>query len=1045
MSETADNERPIATATESPAEKAGTSHPRSAEADPREITIPEHTLVFVAGLSGSGKSTFAQRHFPNETIVSTDGIRREMTNNPAHQLVSPKVFEFAAKIVAERLKKGAMAVVDAQNLTAGDRAQFTKIAREEGARVTLIFLDVPPDEAILRDHERVKRTGEDYIARRKARYEAARRTLAHDPTIDELFMLSGKESETVRVNLPTKYKESLEADRELVEEGKKSELMISAIRAGIITQKNRVESSEGPHESLEIPAGAVLFAEGIEHEGLRRFLGRNFVSYQIIDAADIAKRLHADMSEDAVRDVMKYLLKERLRNNVTTVVAYPSGFLHAGAFGEVLAEVGTKVGVPIPRADMTSEDAEKYARVSVLRDAPPDAPLFLVGDVQGCATAMRELAGRIRHENLLLEKDSHENETLTRRKIVFVGDMADRGPYDAESVIYITALVRSGRAMLIKGNHDESLLKALKSDLAGHRETRETAEELRRRLSPRSIQKIIDMIEAAPAYAEWEHLAVAHASLPRMPRSGQTLDKKDEGVLIHGPRSGAYTGTRAEVYKMRNATAHDPEVLIVGGHTHEDAPMVDEVSGSVVLDAGAELQGKLWGMYYPELELASAEEPSVLKMYESLQSGELPAEGASLLLFIEWARQLGLVETKRGSGNRAELTVINYSGATEVQNLWERYPTLRHFRGLIVDEKGNIVARPFKKTHKAGIEIPLEELEVLPEKVFEKVNGSMGIVYNWKGQWRAATKFSLENEGYTKPAEDMLTGKNLDTLDPTKTYLFEIILPTDQHIVDYKGARDLVLLNAITTKTGEESSWESVARDAIGLGVRTAKDMTEQFSGKSIAEIYTHAQLEGNLTNLEGLMAVYRDQNGKRVTVKIKTKEYDEKKFVRDHMDWENIFKDLDLTTMQLVSGTEGELLGYRIDDAFARAALKTRLGWIREEYERTTSEITLLIAKPLVHAREIYREELLKDGDAPLALRRTMRRASAEIDILFEKTDYAGTEGKNPIKGFLRDMLAGETKADARLSAFALARMRKKIEETKKKRGNAAFWIIPS
>ena len=230
----------------------------------------------------------------------------------------------------------------------------------------------------------------------------------------------------------------------------------------------------------------------------------------------------------------------------------------------------------------------------------------------------------------------------------------------------------------------------------------------------------------------------------------------------------------------------------------------------------------------------------------------------------------------------------------------------------------------------------------------------------------------------------------------------------------------------------------------VKLGMRTAEDMTEQFKGKTIAEIYTEAQTEGNLTNLEGLMATYRDKDGDKVTVKVKTKEYDDKKFVRDHVDWDDIFKDLDPRTMTLVPGTEAELLGYRIDDAFAQAALRTRLGWIKEEYEKTVAEITLLITEPLAHARTMYQEELQKDGDEKLALRRTMARASREVDATFATTEFKDTEGKNPIKGFLRNILAGEAKADEGLGKFALARMKKKIDAVKKKRCNAAFWILP-
>jgi protein phosphatase len=40
-----------------------------------KITIPELSLVALVGVSGSGKSTFADRHFARTEIVSSDLCR----------------------------------------------------------------------------------------------------------------------------------------------------------------------------------------------------------------------------------------------------------------------------------------------------------------------------------------------------------------------------------------------------------------------------------------------------------------------------------------------------------------------------------------------------------------------------------------------------------------------------------------------------------------------------------------------------------------------------------------------------------------------------------------------------------------------------------------------------------------------------------------------------------------------------------------------------------------------------------------------------------
>lgn len=1026
----------------------------------RDIPIGKKTLVLLVGLPGSGKSTFAETHFPHDAIVSTDRLREQLSNNIQNQLVTQKAWQIARRMVEERLKHGEITVLDAQNLIEGDRAQFYEIAKSAGARVEAIFLNVPPEKSIERDKGRTKKVGAEYIKSRKTVFSSARHLLEGNEHIDALHIIEPDEAEHISVVLPDDDRESLEADKELGREAARAETIMGAVEAKFLTDA-------GSHDELPVKAGSVLFVENAGGEQTKEFWSANFLPHQIVDAESIARRLHTDVTDRAVFDVMQMILRERIYLNLTSAVSYPKNFPYADDLRSITHSLARKRNIEIPTptlriaagetsdpAEMPeadddiplhlthlSESAAAAYRIRVTRDAPEDAPLLLVGDIQGTYTAMRELSGRVRKENIATEKTADNG---SKRMIVFVGDMADRGPYDAESVIYITSLVRSGRAILVKGNHDENLLNGLKGEHVQSEETRNTVADLIRRLKPDSIAKIMDMIEKAPRYAEWQHLVAVHASLPRIPRAGEEITHQEEHTMTHGTRSGRFVGGRLEVWKLPNTVAHDPDMLIVGGHTHEESPVHDMLAGATILDAGAEQQGELWGMFYPELEFVSAKEPNVIKLFEILKGTELP-QGEALLTFIEYARQQGLINVKRGSGEYEGLILASYSDITEASDMWEKYPVLRNFRGLILDTDGNIVARPFKKTHKAGQEVALDTLDVIPDNVFEKANGSLGILYFWKGEWRAATKFSFENDDYTKPMMEMLASKNKEALDPAKTHLFEIILPNDSHIVDYGGRRELIFLNSIDAATGETDAWESVARTAEALGVRTARDMTGDFPGMTIAEIYRFAQTEGNLQNLEGVMARYHDADGEDILVKVKVREYDDKKFVRDRLDWERIIKAFDPKTMAVPAQKKEELLSYNFDNAFARAALEARIQWIRDVYERVVADTRQFVFGPHSIALAEYERLIASGMEKRKAIDSAVRHAVPHLQkILEEDRGEAKSGDMRTFMGFLRDMLSDTNTPEERLAIYALKKAQETVESETKKRGKNSFWMIP-
>jgi hypothetical protein len=163
------------------------------------------------------------------------------------------------------------------------------------------------------------------------------------------------------------------------------------------------------------------------------------------------------------------------------------------------------------------------------------------------------------------------------------------------------------------------------------------------------------------------------------------------------------------------------------------------------------------------------------------------------------------------------LTIWNYTEEVQYENKWDEL-TLST-RGLVTDEFGTIVARPFKKffNMEEGKHTPTTDFEV-----FEKVDGSLGIVFNYKGDWIIATRGSFTSDQAVK-GKKMLDRLKMDKAPHNLTYLFEIIYPENRIVVDYGDQEKLVLLGAIEVGSGTEISRHTLEYFASEIGSDIAK------------------------------------------------------------------------------------------------------------------------------------------------------------------------------------------------------------------------------
>lgn len=171
----------------------------------------------------------------------------------------------------------------------------------------------------------------------------------------------------------------------------------------------------------------------------------------------------------------------------------------------------------------------------------------------------------------------------------------------------------------------------------------------------------------------------------------------------------------------------------------------------------------------------------------------------SFLQQLENYSQNGLLQKQ--THPKFDLTIWNYSPKVQYERLWDEITI--QCRGLVTNSKGDIVARPFKKFFNYEEHKP-EELPNEDFVVYEKMDGSLGILFNYQDEWILATRGSFTSPQSIKGKEILDKKYDVSSLRKTRTYLFEIIYPENRIVVDYGNEEKLVLLGVIDTESGEE-------------------------------------------------------------------------------------------------------------------------------------------------------------------------------------------------------------------------------------------------
>ncbi|WP_245897379.1 AAA family ATPase [Hymenobacter nivis] len=146
------------------------------------LKVPELALVLLIGSTGAGKSTFARRLFKPTEIVSSDTCRGLVADDENDQSASQDAFELLHYLVAKRLKRGLLTVVDATNVQPESRKPLVALARQYHVLPVPVVLDVPDGVALARNAQRPERrgVGPHVVARHRQALRRSLRTLKEE-------------------------------------------------------------------------------------------------------------------------------------------------------------------------------------------------------------------------------------------------------------------------------------------------------------------------------------------------------------------------------------------------------------------------------------------------------------------------------------------------------------------------------------------------------------------------------------------------------------------------------------------------------------------------------------------------------------------------------------------------------------------------------------------------------------------------------------------------------------------------------------------------
>jgi RNA ligase len=228
---------------------------------------------------------------------------------------------------------------------------------------------------------------------------------------------------------------------------------------------------------------------------------------------------------------------------------------------------------------------------------------------------------------------------------------------------------------------------------------------------------------------------------------------------------------------------------------------------------------------------------------------------------MPFAALLAGLQSEISAGNvheqaKGDLRLYCYSRQCQYERAWNAINEMA--RGLVLDVAAKeVVATPFPKFFNIGERAANDNFPALPFETFEKVDGSLIVIWYHGGKWNCSTKGSFDSEQAQK-AQAIVDGLDACVFMKGNTYLAEYVGPDNRIVVHYDKS-ELVLLGAYSIGGYEKPSYYV--------------DTVASLHGWRAAKSYQYGSIAGLVATAPTLPSdqegfVIRFENGYRLKVK---------------------------------------------------------------------------------------------------------------------------------------------------------------------------------
>jgi protein phosphatase len=233
-------------------------------------------------------------------------------------------------------------------------------------------------------------------------------------------------------------------------------------------------------------------------------------------------------------------------------------------------------------------------------------PFDIIGDLHGCFDELVELLTQLGYS---VEKQPNVPGSLAYsvkppegRKVVFLGDLVDRGPKIPEVLRLVMGMVQAGTALCVPGNHNIKLMRKLRGkDVQITHGLADSLQQLDKE-SPEFRVQVSDFLDELVSHYVLDDgkLVVAHAGMK------EEMQGRGSGKVRDFALYGETTGETDEFglpVRYNWAAEYRGRAVVVYGHTPVSQP--DWLNRTINIDTGCVFGGNLTALRYPEKELVS--------------------------------------------------------------------------------------------------------------------------------------------------------------------------------------------------------------------------------------------------------------------------------------------------------------------------------------------------------------------------------------------------------------------------------------------------------